>query len=107
VPGKQQIGGSLLHLLQASLLVAKHLQGQFGIEQRIILAVAQQLPVLVVLDEMVVGFFGKASGLRRRVSIAGLANSRRLGLAARSCGRSKAIRLWPSRKAASSASASS
>ena len=57
VPGKQQIGGSLLHLLQASLLVAKHLQGQFGIEQRIILAVAQQLPVLVVLDEMVVGVF--------------------------------------------------
>ena len=55
VPGKQQIGGSLLHLLQASLLVAKHLQGQFGIEQRIILAVAQQLPVLVVLAEMVVG----------------------------------------------------
>jgi hypothetical protein len=107
VPGKQQIGGSLLHLLQASLLVAKHLQGQFGIEQRIILAVAQQLPVLVVLDEMVVGFFGKASRVEAQGIDSWLGEQPQVGLAARSCGRSKAIRLWPSRKAASSASASS
>ncbi len=55
MPGQQQIGSSLLHLLQAVFLVAKYLQGQFRIEQRVVLAVAQQLPILVMLNEMVVG----------------------------------------------------
>ena len=43
---------------------------------------------------------GKARGLSRSVSTAGSRSSRRLGLAARSLGKSNAMRLWPSRKSA-------
>ncbi len=52
MPGKQQVRCSLL---QAPFLIAEYPQGQFGIEQRIALAVAQQLAVLIMLDEVVVG----------------------------------------------------
>ena len=51
VPGDHQVRGCLEQLL---LLVAEHPQGEFGVEFRVVAALSCELPVLVVLDEMVI-----------------------------------------------------
>ena len=55
MPREQQVGRRLLHPAQRQFLIAEHLQGEFRVEQRIVLAVGEQLAVLVVLDEVVIG----------------------------------------------------
>ena len=51
VPGNHQVRGRLEQLL---LLVCEHPQGENRVEFRVVPAIAFELPVLVVLDEMVI-----------------------------------------------------
>ena len=66
-------------LRQGLALVAEELQRQTGIELGIIHPAAFETPVLIVLDEPVVGVAGKGerAGIRRRVSLRGMRRRRR------------------------------
>ena len=68
VPGDHQVWGSLEELF---LLVPEHPQGKLGVELRVVAAISLELPVLVVLDEVVVRVAGKCQrvepqGVHRR-----------------------------------------
>ena len=53
------------------VLIAEDFQRQPGIQFWIVQPSAFELSVLIMLDQVVVGIAGKASGLRRSVSTAG------------------------------------
>ncbi len=54
MPGEQQVGVGLLHRLERNFLIEEHAQDEFGIEQGIVAAITEQLPILVMLYQVVV-----------------------------------------------------
>ena len=63
VPGRQQVGGLVAQLLQLLLLIAEDLQREPGVQLRVVHPPALELPVLVMLDEVVIGIAGKGEGV--------------------------------------------
>ena len=60
VPGQHQIRLFHMRPLQVAHLVDEHLQRQLCIEQGVVTPGAQQLPVLVMLDQVVIRIFRKS-----------------------------------------------
>ena len=60
MPGGQQVG---IRPGQRLLLVLKQLEGQLGVQQRVVDPAPDQPAVLVVLDQVVIGVAGEGQGV--------------------------------------------
>ena len=63
VPGRQQVRSLVAQRLQRLLLVAEDLQREPGVQLRVVHPPALELPVLVMLDQAVIGVAGKGEGV--------------------------------------------
>ena len=63
MPGEQQVWRGVIERLEGVVLIAKDLQGQPGVQFRIVQPPAFELSVLVVLDQVMIRIAGKSQGV--------------------------------------------
>lgn len=80
VPRQQEVGRKAGRRLQAGELIREYLQGQSGIEQRIVAAIAEQATVLVVLDQVVIRIARKRQRIEAQCVDRILAQQAQIGL---------------------------